>query len=570
MKKNNKMIRSLSCLIAVIMLLSMMVGMMVTTAYAENENQAVTAASKGVLQFNVVYNTEGNKQISIVTGTCFLINEDTIVTCAHCVDITDEMIEWVAAKWEITPELARARLSYTVTIAHDVMVDAAVEKMSSDVDWAILRLERKLNSREVLKVRRAAGSVEMLESVYAIGFPQQTAWLQTVSTFDSSDVTITGGEVNKLTAYSNLNSGVSTDYILSSVVLSDGNSGGPLVDKNGAVVGICQGSVGEYYYAVTVDYVLDICDDLGIEYTSADGSAVDPEPPASETSGSNGGEVEPTEPIGEPTEEADNSDLLDAIEKAEAKSADDYTEDSYAALSDALDAAYEAKLSNDQDKIDAAVEDLEKAMDGLEEAEESNSVLIIAVAAGAVILLIIIIVVIVASSGKKKNAKAAAAAPRAPMNQAQRPVGAPATGFAPGRMETVPQSRPATTPVMTDAGETSLLTQSQNAGETTLLAKNINGGSLMRVRTSEQVTINAEEFVIGRERKRVNYCVSDNTSISRVHAKLVVRNGVTYLVDLNAANGTFLNSTKASAHQEYTLKDGDKIMLADESFLFKA
>jgi len=47
-----------------------------------------------------------------------------------------------------------------------------------------------------------------------------------------------------------------------------------------------------------------------------------------------------------------------------------------------------------------------------------------------------------------------------------------------------------------------------------------------------------------------------------------VRNDVTYIVDNNAANGTFVNGVKARAGQEIKLKSGDKILLADEKFEF--
>ncbi len=555
MKKTNKMFRSLSCLLAVLVLLSTMFGLMATTAFAEGENQAVKDASKGVLQFNVIYTDDGNVEYRVMTGSCFLINSNTIVTCAHCVEVSDELLLSVAERFGVSTDRAFDRLSYTVTITRDVMLDASIIKKSTEMDFALLKLESDIQNREALSVRFCQDSVEQTETVHAIGFPSQSADWQALNTYTSDDVTITTGQVNKLMATENLYSGEISDCIQTSAKLTSGHSGGPLVDKNGAVIGVCQGATGEalaadYFYAITIDQVLDICDALGIAYTVIGQEEPTGSNEATETTENN----------------ADNSALIAAIEDAEAISADGYTADSWAALQDAIDAAYGAKNSDDQDEIDDACADLEDAMAALEE-EGSNMLMIILIVGGAAVVIIVIIVIIVASSGKKKKGAKAAQPARAPMPTG-RPAGAPVTGFAPGRMETVPQSRPATMPVNPDAGETSLLTQS--AGETTLLSKNVNGGSLMRVRSSERIAINAEEFVIGRERKRVNYCVSDNTSISRVHAKFVVRNGVTYLVDLNAANGTFLNGTKAAAHQEMALKDGDKIMLADESFLFKA
>lgn len=556
MKKTNKMFRFVSALIVVVMLF----GMMAAVAFAEGENQAVKDASKGVMQFNVVYTDEGNNQYRIMTGSCFLINSSTIVTCAHCVEVPESTVYAVAERFGVSLDRARSRISYTVTITRDVMLDATVIKKSTEMDFAMLKLASELKDREPLNVRFCANSVEQTETVFAIGFPAQAADTQVLNTYTSADVTITTGQVNKLMTGENLYSGESTDYVQTSAKMTSGNSGGPLVDRNGAVVGICQGATGEiiagdYFYAITIDQVLDICDALGIEYSES-GAAPIVDAPSNDPD------------TGDAPASVDRSAFDAALREAEAISAEDYTAESYAILTNAIDKAYSVRNSGDQDKIDASCAELLAAISGLEEAKGINMILIIAIAAGAAIMIIVVVVVIIIVASSKKKNPAPAQPSRTTMGAAQRPATAPATGFVPGRMETVPQSRPATMPVNPEAGETSLLTQS--AGETTLLSKNVNGGSLMRVRTSEKIAINAEEFVIGRERKRVNYCVSDNTSISRVHAKFVVRNGATYLVDLNAANGTFLNGTKATAHQEMALKDGDKIMLADESFLFKA
>ena len=179
---------------------------------------------------------------------------------------------------------------------------------------------------------------------------------------------------------------------------------------------------------------------------------------------------------------------------------------------------------------------------------------------GIVLVVIIVIVVIVLlAGGKKKSANHApvpvpAPAPVPPVRPVTPPAG---NGFAP------PPTFPAAA-----AGETSVL--SAGAGETTVLSRNsVNGGMQPRKRTGETISINQDQFVIGRERKSVNYCISDNSSISRMHARLTVRGGVTYLTDLNAANGTFVNGVKAMPRKEIALKNGDKITLADEDLEYK-
>ena len=159
---------------------------------------------------------------------------------------------------------------------------------------------------------------------------------------------------------------------------------------------------------------------------------------------------------------------------------------------------------------------------------------------------VIVIIVVVMSKGKKKTPAPGYTAPTAP------------TGGFTAPTYTAPMG----------AGETTVL--GGDAGETTILSRSANGGTLIRKRTNETITINAERFIIGRERKTANYCIADNTSISRSHVTLTVKNGATYLIDMNAANGTFVNGVKAMPNQEIALKTGDKIKLADEEFEFRA
>ena len=139
---------------------------------------------------------------------------------------------------------------------------------------------------------------------------------------------------------------------------------------------------------------------------------------------------------------------------------------------------------------------------------------ILIVAAVAVLAVIIIIVVVMSKGKKKASAPTGYTAPTAPSG-----------GF----------TAPTYTAPM-GAGETTVL--ASDAGETTILNHAANGGTLTRKRTNETITINAERFIIGRERKTANYCISDNSSISRSHVTLTVKNGTTYLTDMNAANGT--------------------------------
>ena len=93
--------------------------------------------------------------------------------------------------------------------------------------------------------------------------------------------------------------------------------------------------------------------------------------------------------------------------------------------------------------------------------------------------------------------------------------------------------------------------------------------SLVRVRTGETVSISKQVFTVGKERRKVDFCISDNNSISRTHAQIICNGSNYYIVDLNSTNYTFVNGNRVEARQEVLLKSGDRIKLADEEFEFK-
>lgn len=535
-------------------------------AFAVNEK--VTESAKGTLQVNLTYRDDNNSNIIFAAGTGFLINSDTLVTCAHCVNLTDEECAFFAEMFGKSVAEFKSRLGYSVTVQRDVRITASIEQMSVEMDFAILRLTQSIQNVTPLSIRSSA-EVQRTESVYAIGYPDESSRQQEVSTYTSDDATITQGIVNKIDRGANLYSGATTDYLQTSCKITSGNSGGPMVDENGYVVGICEGFTGtaetgdDYSYAIAIDQVTAVCDALGIPWTAAGGSSI---PAASEP------DEETEAPTETPTIAVDTLALGAAIEEASAISADDYTEASYANLTAAIDAARLAQTSDSQSEIDRATEELRAAIDGLEQEKSNTTMLIIIIAAVIVVVIVVVVVIVIASGSKKKAAPAASQAPRRDMASVggmKTPAAAQGGAFAPSQMKPPVGGRPTgTMPLTPEAGETTIL--NQGAGETTVLSKVVNGGSLIRIKNHERIAINKEELTVGRERKRVDVCIADNTSISRLHAKLIVRNGVTYIVDQNAANGTFVNGVKANPNQEIALKDGDKIMLAAEEFEFHA
>ncbi len=93
---------------------------------------------------------------------------------------------------------------------------------------------------------------------------------------------------------------------------------------------------------------------------------------------------------------------------------------------------------------------------------------------------------------------------------------------------------------------------------------------LKRVRTGETVTIERDELVMGKDRNSVDYCIENNTTVSRVHAKIIKRGKQYYIKDNNSMNHTYVNGVQVYGGQEHLLESGCNIRLSDEDFTFTA
>ncbi|MBP8989708.1 MAG: FHA domain-containing protein, partial [Clostridia bacterium] len=78
-----------------------------------------------------------------------------------------------------------------------------------------------------------------------------------------------------------------------------------------------------------------------------------------------------------------------------------------------------------------------------------------------------------------------------------------------------------------------------------------------------------EEFVIGRDPKKVDLCLPD-PSIGRMHARIVRRAGSFFICDLGSGNGTHLDGRRLPKHEEYLLPDQCLLQFADQLFYFQA
>lgn len=552
-------------------LFSLLLALCLTIAMAvpvfADDAEIVNKMRSGVLQVNLNWIDQNGGRHFIQGGSGFLINDQTLLTNQHVVTMTQETKEAASALYGVDfVNDNKLDVRVQVVVQRDVVIDASVIQSSAEMDVAILELSSPIYDRISLELGDSA-NVKETQAIYVLGFPLLSELAQDVRYYTSDDVSVTSGIVSKKMERN------STPFIQHGAKISDGNSGGPLVavdsDGVGRVIGINTSRVSieeGYYYAMEINDVKTLLNQLGVTYNEGSGTTggttgtEGTETTGTEGTGTNGGEVK-DDPVVEPVA-ADTSKLESAISDAEDKLADGkYTEDSVKELEDKLDSAYEVMDDDEasQEIIDKAQDEVEKAADDLEEQKGPGMMLWIIIGAAVVIIVVIVVILVVSSGNKKKKEemerermmrqraeeqRRTAPAPRAEA-RSYNPVQEPSAG----------------------AGETSVL--GEGRGETTVLGASAQSAAYMiRKKTNERVVISAPSFTIGKERSRVNYCISDNTSVSRCHARISRKGSQYFVADMNSTNFTFVNGVKVVPGQEVALKDNDTVRFADEDFEF--
>lgn len=133
---------------------------------------------------------------------------------------------------------------------------AAQRSMTAEVYWksdehdlAVLKLPEPTDQREAM-VLCPMEKTDMDDDFAALGYPAASMAADVVK-FDESDISITRGGISKQVRVNG------TDCYLVDVEISQGNSGGPLVNSKGQVVGVNTFMIGEKAkYAVVIDELI--------------------------------------------------------------------------------------------------------------------------------------------------------------------------------------------------------------------------------------------------------------------------------------------------------------------------
>lgn len=576
----------MSALLGLCMLLSLLL-VPVQTVQAEQGNAAVQNARNGVVQVAVNVVVDKQEMGFLTVGSGFVVgtpdSPQTVITNYH---VTHSVVENDIRALLGLGSKEKVELTPQIVVRRDLRIDAEVYKESEVGDFAILKLEQPIYDRSPLTLGDS-DTVETTVNVYALGFPGIVQDIQTDSKYTFDDVNVTEGIVSKVSDVALVSNPI--PCITHSARVSEGNSGGPLVNSNGAVVGVNtfisddENGNNDYFYATQINEIRSVLNALGVDYMSEDAAdapaattgVVDAQP-ADDTE-----DAEPTEePTPEPTEEPNAyfDELGDLIDKAGAIDLTVMTDDSVSNLDSAMKAAKDAwnNTASTDEELKAAIDDLQKAMDGLVEKPTGLSpAVIIGIAAAIIVVIIVVVVLIVVSSGKKKKKIEAERERQRRVNvggtgNMPKPPVSPVPGAQPmGGQPQWNQQRPNPMPMGSDGSEETGVLNDGSSETTVLGGQNIPTAYLIRKKNNERITISKAIFKLGKERRKVDYCIADNTNVSRAHADIVYRNGEFYVVDNNATNGTTVNGASVAAGQERKIANNDIIKLADEEFQFR-
>ncbi len=552
MKKINK-------IITVFMTVCLLGLMVFSNAGAVDANESVLNARSGVMQVRTYMDVtliDGSVVEMYTSGTSFIVNENTIITNAHVVD--KEMIL-------TDPELMSFGVTdinikeIKVVVRNDVMIDATVNNFSREMDFAILNLSQSISGKQplTLATNEYLDGIATTADVYALGFPGRADdFHQHDATYTEEDITITHGSISGVTT--KLINNKNVPIFMHQATISGGNSGGPLVTADGVVIGVNTWSYSGDSWSTRISEVTSILDALGIPYQKSSGNptapSTDDEDPTSKPS-----EEKTSENTGD-EDKANTKELETLISECEKLDKTAYDEGSWQsfekALTEANNVLSDSKAS--QEDVDTALSNLQQAKSALKAADGNSMMIIIIISAAAVLVIVIVIIIIVVISGKKK--KQASSRQNVPV---RRP---------PVQNEAMPQSprgyNPPNYGQAPASEQTTVLTQDSSSEGTMILGQESPLACLIRKNTGEKISITKSNFRIGKERGRVDYCVN-NSSVSRLHATIISRNGAYYIIDHGTTNHTYVDGRLIASNAEVEIRNGTEIKMSNEIFEFK-
>ena len=162
----------------------------------------------------------------------------------------------------------------TVILNSEAEINANVVASDESRDLAVMKVAMPLGM-EPLKLSKE--SAKKGDGIYVIGFPGDADIFTENLALNHEDTTITDGIVSALRNFRITDDGDPIDLIQVSAAINHGNSGGPVLDMQGQVVGVSTFTLGETSTdingAVSVTEVVSFLQENGIPFTLSSGSS---------------------------------------------------------------------------------------------------------------------------------------------------------------------------------------------------------------------------------------------------------------------------------------------------------
>ena len=228
-KQEDKGMRSMkkakiSRLLAFITALCMMC-MMVLPVMAEEDSGTLVATDDprdSVMLISLGYEDDAGNFYDYKWGTCFLINDEYVLTNKHVVTMDSDEFNDFKTVFNV-PNLAPndSHIKLYLYVNRDMRVNAKMHESvnSDDMDFAAIKLAEKIYDRKPVALGDS-DQIATRDVVYAMGYPADSVSNKEYNT--KEDVSTVDGTISKVTVTGNV------DIIEHTAGLNLGNSGGPL------------------------------------------------------------------------------------------------------------------------------------------------------------------------------------------------------------------------------------------------------------------------------------------------------------------------------------------------------
>lgn len=192
-------------------------------------------------------------------------------------------VEYIVTNAHVVHDDTTGQTSDYVTVYFNVMANkymvAEVYYLDISKDICVLKLPEPTSERQALPLGKV-DDVSTGSTVYALGYPDYGTVGQNYNKFDTSDIVVTKGIISKITradmSLADSASSANTNVFMTDAAISSGNSGGPMINENGALIGIntatttnAASSTAHSGFAVTVGELVPALNSAGASYQFA-------------------------------------------------------------------------------------------------------------------------------------------------------------------------------------------------------------------------------------------------------------------------------------------------------------